>query len=59
MGCGASNDPRIGVAEPMGQKPKNASQIRNGAQFQQVELKNNNDSYKPLKKLPELEKSKN
>ena len=58
MGCGASNDPRIGVAEPMGQKPKNASQIRNGG-FQQVELKNNNDSNKPLKKLPELEKSKN
>lgn len=60
MGCGASKDPKVAVADSQKQKQNYNSSSRNYNNqngFKQVELKNTQDSYNQYNR-PSSEKSK-
>lgn len=63
MGCGASSDPKIGVADsvkPVKSNGYSNSNNRSNGGFKQVELKNNQPSkYSDPRNLPDINSNSN
>lgn len=58
MGCGASNDPKIGVSDSINPVKTNNNNSRNNNGFKQVELKNSGqNSYSDPRNLPDTRNS--